>query len=111
MSDVLFHVVQIEGPIHEDELVARVRDLWGLGRAGSRIQDCVARGVRSLLVTQRCQREDECLFIPGASIPIRNRETVRSSGLRKPVLLPPQEVRAAIEKVASAIMGPEQERS
>jgi len=36
MADVVFRIVEVEGPIHEDEVTARVRDLWGLGRAGSR---------------------------------------------------------------------------
>jgi hypothetical protein len=29
MVDVLLRIVQVEGPVHEDELTARVRDLWG----------------------------------------------------------------------------------
>ena len=105
MADVLFQIVQIEGPVHEDELTARVRDLWGLGRAGSRIQDIVARGIRSLLVSKRCRREDACLFLPDALIRVRNRESVRSTSLRKPDLLPPQELRAAIESVVHAHHG------
>jgi len=105
MADVLFRIVQIESPIHEEELSARVRDLWGLGRAGSRIHDSVARGIRSLLVSQRCQREDECLFLPGAEVPVRGRDAVRSTNLRKPELLPPLELRAAIERVVAAHHG------
>jgi very-short-patch-repair endonuclease len=102
MADVVFRIVEAEGPIHEDEITARVRDLWGLGRAGSRVQDSVARAVRRLLTSQRCRREDSCLFIDGAAVPVRCRVTVGSQSLRKPDLLPPQEVRAAIEKVIAA---------
>ena len=105
IADVLFQIVQVEGPVHEDELTARVRDLWGLGRAGSRIQDIVARGIRSLLVSKRCRREDACLFLPDAPIRVRNRESVRSTTLRKPDLLPPQELNAAIERVIGAHHG------
>lgn len=105
MAQVLFRIVEIEGPIHEDELTSRVRDLWSLGRAGSRIQDSVTRAIRSLLGSQRCLREDECLFLPDAGVPIRNREGVRSASLRKPDLLPPQELRAAIESVTAAHYG------
>jgi very-short-patch-repair endonuclease len=101
MADILFHIVEIEGPIHEDELTARVRDLWRLGRAGSRIQQSVAHGIRSLLVSKRCQREEQCLFLPGAAVPVRTRESVLSTTLRKPDLLPPRELRAAIEKVVA----------
>lgn len=99
MADIVFQIVQIESPIHEEEVVARVRDLWGLGRAGSRIQDVVARGIRALLASQRCQLEDGCLFLPSANVPVRNREGVKSSTLRKPDFLPAMELRAAVVKV------------
>jgi very-short-patch-repair endonuclease len=105
MADVLFRIVKVESPVHEDELTARIRDLWGLGRAGSRIQDSVARGIRALLVSGRCQREDDCLFLPGAPVPVRSREVVRSASLRKADLLPPQELCAAIESVVVAHYG------
>lgn len=96
MADVLHRIVQEEGPIHEDELVVRVKDIWGLQRAGSRVQDAVAKGIRALLVTQRCSREEDCLAIPNAAVPIRNRANAPSPGLRKSELLPPSEIRAAI---------------
>ena len=105
MADVLFRIVQVESPVHEDELTARVRDLWGLGRAGSRIQDSVARGIRALLVSERCQREDECLFVAEAPVCVRSRENVSSASLRKPEFLPSQEIRAAIEAVAVSHFG------
>jgi hypothetical protein len=105
MADVLFRIVQVESPVHEDELTARVRDLWGLGRAGSRIQDIVARGIRALLVSGRCQREDACLFLPEAPVRVRSREVVRSASLPKVELLPPQELCVAIESVVGAHYG------
>ena len=105
MADVLFRIVQVESPVHEDELTARVRDLWGLGRAGARIQDIVARAIRALLVSGRCQREDACLFLPEAPVRVRNREVVRSASLRKVDLLPPQELCVAIESVVAAHYG------
>jgi very-short-patch-repair endonuclease len=95
MADLLFNIIQEEGPIHEDELVSRVKDLWNYQRAGSRIQDAVAKGIRSLLVTKRCSREDDCLSIPTAPVVVRNRETA-PPGLKKPERLPPSEIRAAI---------------
>ena len=99
MAELLLRIVREEGPIHEDELVTRVRDLWGLGRAGNRIQEAVANGVRFLLVSQQCTREDGFLNIPNASVPIRNREKVSSSTLRKPDFLPLSEIRAAIHVI------------
>jgi hypothetical protein len=96
LAAVVVRIVEIEGPIHEDEIVNRVRDLWGYGRAGSRIQDAVAKAVRSVLVTRRGHREDGFLSLPGAEVPVRNRAATDSANLRKPDFLPPAEVRAAI---------------
>jgi very-short-patch-repair endonuclease len=99
MASLILRIVKAEGPIHEDEVTVRVRDLWGLGRAGARVQDSVTRAIRVLLTKGTCRREDSCLFMPDAPVPVRNRANVRSASLRKPHLLPPMEVRAAIEKV------------
>ena len=105
MADIVLRIVRQEGPIHEDEVVARVRDLWGLGRAGNRVQDSVAKAVRSVLVTRVCTRENGFLSLPGAPVPIRNRERVNSQSLRKPEMFPPAEIRAAILALIDAHYG------
>lgn len=102
LASIVACIVEQEGPIHEDEILNRVRDLWGFGRAGTRIQDAVAKAIRSVLVTKRCTREDGFLIVPNATILVRNRESVSSSTLRKPEMLPPSEVRAAILAVIDA---------
>ena len=76
----MYKIVEIEGPVHEEELVARVRDLWGKERAGPQIQDAVARATRSLLIGKRCSREDSCLRLPRAVVLIRDRGAGRDSG-------------------------------
>ena len=96
MGQVLYKIVEIEGPVHEEELVARVRDLRGKERAGPQIQDAVARATRSLLIGKRCSREDSCLRLPRAVVPIRDRGAAASTELRTPRLLPSVELRAAI---------------
>lgn len=105
IANILIRIVEQEGPIHEDEIVVRVRDLWGFQRAGNRIQDAVARGVRSLIVSKRCTRESACLVIPSAKVPVRSRENVDSPSLRRPDMLPPVEIRAAILALIDAHYG------
>ena len=105
MAEVLYRIVEVESPIHKDELVTRVRGLWGLGRAGARIQESVARGVRALVGEKRCSLEEHCLLLPGKPVLIRDREHVQSATLRKVDLLPPQEVRAAVLAVIDAHYG------
>lgn len=41
LRKLLTRIIGIEGPIHEDLLVQRAREAWGLARAGNRIRDNV----------------------------------------------------------------------
>jgi very-short-patch-repair endonuclease len=102
LAAMVVRILKVEGPLHEDEVVSRVRDLWGLGRVGSRLQEAVTRAVRSLLVTRKCEREDGFLMVPGGEIRLRHRGRVGSVGLRKPEMLPPAELRAAMLAVLEA---------
>lgn len=43
LTTVIEQVVTVEGPVHIDEIIARIRDAWGLKRAGTRIQEAVRR--------------------------------------------------------------------
>lgn len=105
LEAILLRIVQLEGPLHEDELAVRVRELWGLGRTGARIQDAVAKAARALLIAGKCVREQGFLSLPGAPVVVRNREQVQSANLRKPDLLPPAEIRAAILALIDAHHG------
>lgn len=44
MAEMVVEVVRSEGPVHLDEIVRRIRTLWGLKRAGQRITRAVALG-------------------------------------------------------------------
>ncbi len=105
MADIVTRVVRVEGPIHEEEIVVRVRDLWGLGRAGNRVQDSVLKAVQSVVDDGVFVRDDGFLSLPGTIIPVRNRQEVASASLRKPEMLPPAEIRAAILVVLEAHHG------
>jgi hypothetical protein len=105
MCDIVMRIVGEESPVHEDEILVRVRDLWGFGRAGSRIQEAVAKAVRRLVTNRRCCRDRGFLSTEGELIAIRNRENVRSPSLRKPEMLPPVEIQAAILALLKAHHG------
>jgi very-short-patch-repair endonuclease len=104
MAGYVVQVVQTEGPIHLDEIATRLRTLWGLKRAGARIRSVVteAAGVaakRDLIVGK------EFLQIPGSSIKVRDRSHVSSPSLRKPEMLPPQEIQEAMLNVVDSNFG------
>jgi hypothetical protein len=86
-----------------------VRELWGLARAGSRIQEAVSAGIRKAISLGQCESDAGFLCIPGAAVCVRNRETVDSPNLRKADYLPPLEIREAILAVLNASLAANEE--
>ena len=41
LAEAIVQVVEVEGPVHIAEVVLRIRNLWGLGRAGARIKNAI----------------------------------------------------------------------
>jgi very-short-patch-repair endonuclease len=106
MADIVRDIVAIEGPIHRAELVARVRDLWGLGRAGSRIQATVDAGIQYALRDTAIERSHhDFLSLPGQTVLARDRSEVASPTLRRPDYLPPQEIDTAIVDIVAVNLG------
>jgi Protein of unknown function (DUF3320) len=66
-------VVRVEGPVHIDEVVRRIRTIWGLQRAGNRIREAVERGVQIAVRMQRVTRDGEFLHVPQAPVLVRRR--------------------------------------
>lgn len=93
LSMLADEVVATEGPVHLDEVVARIREAWGLKRAGGRIQSAVARAVDVSVRTGRLAREGDFLSVPGREPEVRDRTHVRSPTLRRADMLPPAEIR------------------
>lgn len=105
MAHTVGRIITTEGPIHLEEIVARVRDLWGLGRAGSRIQAAVKDAVRHEAQTGMLTVEDECYMRSDAVITVRDRSSAPSRSLKKPELLPPQEIREAVLQLVKLAHG------
>lgn len=102
-------VVETEGPIHENEIITRIRSAWGLARAGNRIRDAVRAGISA---AQRSKAIEGGPFyiLPNQVVQIRDRSSAQSSTLKRPEHLPPAEVDAALLAVVDANFGapPEQ---
>lgn len=96
-------IVEIEGPIHIEEIGRRLSRLWGYQRAGQRIQARVKEVVISCLVNgdinhAEAQSTDFVIGKNVSDVPIRNRKHVSASTLRRVDNLPPTEIRQAILK-------------
>jgi len=66
-------VVRVEGPVHIDEVVRRIRTIWGLQRAGNRIREAIERGVQIAMQKQVVARDGEFLLLPHAPVVVRRR--------------------------------------
>lgn len=74
LAKAISRVVEIESPVHIDEVMLRIRNLWGLGRAGARIKNAIEAGVSSAQGNRRIRRVGDFLWtVDERDIPIRRR--------------------------------------
>ncbi|MGI6855007.1 DUF3320 domain-containing protein [Mesorhizobium sp. 1B3] len=82
MARYVGQIVSQEGPIHESEIVTRVRSAWGLARAGNRIRDAVLAGIKAAEARGEIEGEGAFYVAPKQEIRIRDRSGVSSLSLR-----------------------------
>ncbi|MGN6210529.1 DUF3320 domain-containing protein [Asticcacaulis sp.] len=97
MATYVAKIVDVEGPIHVDEVVTRIRNLWGLQRAGNRIRATVINAIR-LCLARNVMVQDEEFLSTSAETPVgvRDRSRVKSYSLRRIEMLPPAEIQAGL---------------
>ncbi|HEX9983587.1 MAG TPA: DUF3320 domain-containing protein [Thermoanaerobaculia bacterium] len=66
-------VVTVEGPVHVDEVVRRIRTLWGLQRAGNRIREAIEQATRLAISQRRITADGEFLHLPNGPVRPRRR--------------------------------------
>ena len=105
LAGLVTQILEVECPIHPDEVALRLRSEWGLERTGNRIQEAVEKALAVALQSGRFRREEG--FIVDSSKPAkpRYRGEHLPPSLRKPECLPPQEIRAAIIEVVELHLG------
>jgi hypothetical protein len=100
MADIVGRIVEIEGPIHAEEVGRRVATLFGKDRAGSRIAAAALDGLRYRRKMMSTLNEDEGFWFTSDqrdTCPVRDRSNAAGS-LQKADMMPPLEIRAAAMK-------------
>jgi very-short-patch-repair endonuclease len=106
LAKVFHRVVEIEGPIHREEIARRIATLWGLTRTGKRILEAVSTAEKIAIRNRNVIQQGDFIDVSTReTIVIRNRETVNSSNLRKPEFLSPSEIEAALLGLVRAHYG------
>ncbi|MCO6178042.1 DUF3320 domain-containing protein [Ciceribacter sp. RN22] len=97
--------VEVEGPVHRDEVVTRIRTAWGLQRAGSRIDAHVGNAIRVAVNSGEILRSGDFLLWPGAIVRMRDRSMVASPGLRRSDMIPPMEIDEGLTSIIETSFG------
>jgi hypothetical protein len=83
-------ILEIESPIHQEELARRVAKVFGLEKAGNRIQEATQKALKA---TSDCEPNGEFWGLKeGYKKQVRSRQDVKSRTLLKAEYLPPQEI-------------------
>ena len=96
MARITRAIVEIEGPIHQDEIARRVTTLFGKSRTGSQISAAAIRGLKALKVSSILVEQDGFWMTPtqSDSPPVRDR-SASAQTLQRADMLSPLEIRAA----------------
>jgi very-short-patch-repair endonuclease len=97
LARIVEEILGIEAPIHTEEIITRVRQIWGVGRAGARIRGAVEQALQYLLADHRAKKQGDFVTIGTTELRIRDRSLLpAAAGARKPEYLPPGELDLAI---------------
>ncbi|MDF2141733.1 DUF3320 domain-containing protein [Paenirhodobacter sp. CAU 1674] len=112
LAELVKQIVDVEGPIHIDEVGRRISSAFGKQRTGNRIVEATRRAVNHLRTLGRGLHVEGDFLLTDSQVqevPVRDRSGEAGS-LIKAVYLPPMEVRAAANRVAkeSGEMPPEE---
>ena len=86
-------------------VTARIRLAWGLQRSGARIQAAVEQAAGAAHARGRVIRDGAFLSLPDQVILVRDRSVAASSSSRRPEMLPPAELRAAVQGAVAENFG------
>jgi very-short-patch-repair endonuclease len=86
-------VVEMEGPIHYNELIRRIRTYWGLSRAGRRVQEVMKEAIKLGLMDGQIIQKGEFLYYKDAPVVVRRRT---GNPPAKMDLISPEEIEAAV---------------
>ncbi|MBU3862880.1 DUF3320 domain-containing protein [Streptomyces sp. 4503] len=101
---ILTQVIEAEGPIHEELLVQRAREAWGVARAGSRIRENIRQVVRGLGRTGNVSVDGDFLDTADRQ-DLKARHPAHGTAPRQAVHIAPAERRLALRELATECPG------
>lgn len=100
LANIISHIVNIESPIHFDDLAKRTASVWGQ-KNGSRMSNRIAEVVRLLSQSNLLELRGEFVWKPNGELKMRSRNGTNIPAER----IAPEEIQAVILAVLGAASG------
>jgi very-short-patch-repair endonuclease len=94
LTQLVEQIVQLESPVHEEEVARRVTNAFGLERAGSRIQAATITALRN---SRQLTNQGGVWIAPNKQVTVRDRSQVKSKNLTQASMLPQIEIIEALK--------------
>jgi len=105
---IVARIVEVEGPVHEEEIGRRYATVCGKDRAGNRIQEATKEALSAAARKGHMCRDGAFYSLKALSqCPPRDRSATASVTLRKPDMLPPVEIRTGLRQIVEDHLGVE----
>lgn len=108
LAALVDEVVAVEGPVHLDVVVLRIRLAWGFERAGHLIQNAVEQAAGVSIRARRLVQRGRFLMARDAPVVVRDRSDEAYKALRKPEFIAPEEIQEAILQTVRTNFGAQQ---
>ena len=106
LAQIALHVVEVEAPVHRDEVTRRIAAFWGHQRISARMSAAVKNALDHAVRHGLLENRNEFYCLAGQQdVPVRSRESVVSATLRSPEMLPPDEIRKAVLHIVQTHLG------
>jgi len=106
LQKIIGQILEVEAPIHVEEIGRRLIKLLGEGRLVASLKIKVESAVQLLVKCKTADRRGDFVFREGQAVfLVRSRRALENPNLRKPELIAPEEIRAALVKVVTESIG------
>jgi len=119
IAQLVAAVVETEGPVHLELIIERIREHYGLGRAGRIVREAVIAGAReairlgaiALLPSVRSTGEQDPFLVTKLGSAVKPRGQMKDGTVRKIDHVCDQEIDAAVVDVVAAMVGAKKEEA
>lgn len=103
LRHALMQIIEKEGPLHEDLLVQRTREAWGVAKAGPRIRANIAQVLDALVRQGQAERDESFVQVAGCAGGLARRPAPGCA--RKVAHIPPAERQLVLVQLAAECPG------